>query len=204
MLRARFPRPSRPAPRALAFAVAANASFLFFAARPACAADAEPAHPEAPAVEVTIDSTREGTVLERRANRVRGWTYTVPPSYSATEQWETVCVAPCRIHVDPNTVFHVGGGQVSPSNQFVLPTGPGPHVVHVHAGPQFWYTASLISIGVGLVISTFGGVVVLNAPDGPTATEARQAGLGIMGTGAVVALAGLVGWLVSDSSVEVR
>jgi hypothetical protein len=151
-------------------------------------------------VDVVVASTRPGTVVERRANRVRGWSYTLPPVYTSTEQWETVCVAPCRIKVDPNNVFHAAG-DIAPSETFVLPPGPGPFRVRVDAGSKGWYTAGIWMVALGIGTAVFGTILALNASSDDR--QLRTAGLITTAAGAALSVSGLIAFLTSGSSVEV-
>jgi hypothetical protein len=187
---------------AVSFVALALALLATLTPRHVRAEEASP-HADASTVEFTADSTRAGTVIERRANRVRGWQYSVPPVYQATDQWETACVVPCRVRIDPNNVFHVGGGDVAPSGAFTLPAGPGPFHVRVDAGSHFLHTLGLSSVGVGLGTFVFGGFVYVNAGDGADARTTKNVGEAIVGAGLLVAAAGLVTWLVTESSVDV-
>lgn len=98
--------------------------------------EAPPPQTDAPeTITVKLDSNREGTLLERRANRVRGWQLTLPlPSYVVTEQWEPVCYAPCVVKLDANSMYSIGGASAASSSTFGLPRGHDPLVLHVHAG----------------------------------------------------------------------
>jgi hypothetical protein len=158
----------------------------------------EPAPPAAPPV--SIDSTRPFTVIERRANQVRGWNVTFPPVYVHTEQWEPVCAAPCTVPLDPNGVYRVGGGGVAPSAPFVLPHA-APLRLHVRAGSGFWHDAGVTTLLTGLATAITGGIVWGDAPSQTNQRATAIAGATMTGAGLVVLALGWVVWLTSGSVV---
>jgi hypothetical protein len=160
----------------------------------------EPAPPAAPTPPVLIDSTRPFTVIERRANEVRGWNVTFPPVYVHTEQWEPVCVAPCSAGLDPNGVYRVGGGGVAPSAPFVLPHA-APLRLHVHAGSGFWHDAGVSTVVAGLATAITGGIVWGSAPTQPNERATAIAGATTTGAGIVLLAVGAVMWLTTGSFV---
>jgi hypothetical protein len=151
---------------------------------------------------VTVDSTRAFTVLERRANRTMGWSLTLPfPSYNSGEQWEPVCVAPCELHLDPNGIYRVGGGDVGPSSPFVLPRGIDPLRLHIHAGSSFLHDGGIVLTVLG-VAAIVGGVLtvgVSTAESDPAA--ALRGGVAFFGPGLASVLIGTTLWLMNGSSV---
>ncbi len=160
----------------------------------------EPTPSTAPAPPVSIDSTRLFTVIEHRANEVRGWNVTFPPTYVHTEQWEPVCVAPCSVPLDPNGIYRVGGGGVAPSDSFVLPRS-APLRLHVRAGSRFWYDAGVDTFLVGLATAIAGGIVWGSAPSQKDEHATTIAGAATTGAGFAVLLLGAVMWLTSGSVV---
>jgi hypothetical protein len=160
----------------------------------------EPTPPAAAAPPVSIDSTRPFTVIERRANQVRGWNLTVPPIYVYTEQWEPVCVAPCSAPLDPNGVYRVGGGGVAPSAPFVLPHA-SPLRLHVHAGSGFWHDTGVVTFIAGIATAITGGAIWGSAPTQTNERQTAIAGASIAGAGLVLFTIGAVVWLASGSVV---
>jgi hypothetical protein len=187
-------------------------SVLFAASLPSLSAfadDAKPPGPEqvsAPAAPVTplvvVDSTRPFTVIEHRANQVNGWSLTLPfPAYVSTEQWEPVCVAPCQARLDPNGVFRVGGGGVAPSGTFVLPHGPDPLRLHVHAGSSFWHDGGIVLTVLGAA-SLLAGLATVGVSTAETDPEgALRAGIAFFVPGFVAMVLGTTLWLANGSSV---
>jgi hypothetical protein len=160
----------------------------------------EPASTAAPTPPVSIDSTRPFTVIERRANQVRGWNVTFPPVYVHTEQWEPVCAAPCSVPLDPNGVYRVGGGGVAPSGPFVLPHAPSLRL-HVHAGSGFWHDAGVSTAVAGLATAITGGIIWGSSPSQPNERATAIAGAATTGAGIVLLAVGAVMWLTTGSTV---
>jgi hypothetical protein len=160
----------------------------------------EPAPAAAPTLPVSIDSTRPFTVIERRANEVRGWNVTFPPIYVHTEQWEPVCAAPCFVALDPNGVYRVGGGGVAPSGPFVLPHA-APLRLHVRAGSGFWHDAGVSTVVAGLATAITGGIVWGSAPSQTNERATAIAGAATTGAGIVLLAIGAVMWLTTGSVV---
>jgi hypothetical protein len=172
---------------------------LLALAIPARARGDEAAPPPPAAPLVSIDSTRPFTVIERRANEIRGWNLSVPPIYVSTEQWETACVAPCLAPLDPNGVYRVGGGGVAASSPFVLPRTTPLHL-HVRAGSRFWHSAGFVTLIAGGVAMIAGGVVA-GSGSGADAHETTITGAGIAGAGLAVLVVGAAVWLTAASTV---
>jgi hypothetical protein len=167
---------------------------------PARALADEPTPSGAPTPAVSIDSTSPFTVIEHRANEVRGWNVTFPPTYVHTEQWEPVCVAPCSVHLDPNGVYRVGGGGVAPSGPFVLPQA-APLRLHVRAGSGFWHDAGVGTFVAGLATAIVGGAVWASAPSQTNEHQTVITGAAITGAGLAVLALGAIVWLASGSVV---
>jgi hypothetical protein len=156
-------------------------------------------------ITVKLDSNREGTVLERRANRVRGWQLTLPvPSYVVTEQWEPVCYAPCTVKLDANSMYSIGGGSAATSSTFGLPRGKDPLVLHVRAGSANTYTFGVVTTFFGIASILVGGAVALSTV---TDTEVsgtqnfRYSGLGLLGAGVVSTVVGVILWVANRTKV---
>jgi len=165
---------------------------------PAAAASA-PA--ESPAqVLVSIKSTREGTVVERRANHVKGWSLTLPfPAYTSTEQWEPVCVAPCAMRLDQNAIYKIDGVGVAPSSAFVLPRSPELLELRVHAGSKLWHDVGRGTTVLGVVTLIVGAAVAAGAS---TAADAGRTLLYVCTPGLALTAIGGVLWGVNGSSVR--
>lgn len=165
-----------------------------------------PPQPDAPeTITVKLDSNREGTLLERRANRVRGWQLTLPlPSYVVTEQWEPVCYAPCVVKLDANSMYSIGGASAASSSTFGLPRGRDPLVLHVHAGSSIAYTVGIVTAILGVASTLTGGAIALAAltDADPVATQSfRYSGFGLLASGVVATVVGVVLWVVNRTKV---
>ena len=174
---------------------------------PGAEAPAPPSQPPPPLVlpppVVTVDSTRPFTVLERRANRTSGWSLTLPfPSYNSGEQWEPICVAPCELHLDPNGVYRVGGGEVGPSSPFVLPRGrTDPLRLHIRAGSSFLHDGGIVLtvLGAAAIVGGVLSVGLSTAESDPAA--ALRGGVAFFVPGLASVLIGTTLWLMNGSSV---
>lgn len=194
----------------LAFAAVLVTESLAFADDPASPPPASPP-PASPAsdgtetITVKLDSNREGTLLERRANRVRGWQLTLPlPSYVVTEQWEPVCYAPCTVKLDANSMYSIGGASAASSALFGLPRGHDPLVLHVHAGSSVAYTVGIVTTILGVASTITGGAIALAAltNDDPVATQNfRYSGVGVLASGVVATVVGAILWAVNRTKV---
>lgn len=175
-------------------------------------ATSQPAPPPPPApagdtdtITVKLDSDRDGTLLERRANRVRGWQLTLPvPSYIVTEQWEPVCYAPCVAKLDANGMYSIGGASAATSSTFGLPRGHDPLLLHVHAGSATAYTVGVVTTIVGVLSVLSGGAIALSTVSATDVTAAqgfRYSGLGLLGTGVVATVVGVILWVANRTKV---
>jgi len=156
-------------------------------------------------VTVKLDSNREGTLLERRANRVRGWQLTLPvPSYVVSEQWEPVCYAPCVVKLDANSMYSIGGANAATSSTFGLPRGHDPLVLHVHAGSSTAYTIGEVTTIIGVLSVIAGGAIALSTvaeTDVAATQNFRYSGLGLIGSGLVATIVGVIVWVANRSKV---
>jgi hypothetical protein len=164
----------------------------------AAAAASARAEPPAPGL-VMIESTRAGTVVERRANHIRGWSLTVPfPAYATSEQWEPVCVVPCAMPLDRNAIYKIDGVGVAPSASFVLPRGPDPLKLRVNAASRLWHDVGVGATVIGVITVIVAGTIAASAS---TTKQAENTllfggapGVAVTGIGAVI-------WGVNDSRV---
>lgn len=156
-------------------------------------------------VTVKLDSNRDGTLLERRANRTRGWQLTLPvPSYIVTEQWEPVCYAPCVVKLDANSLYSIGGASAATSSTFGLPRGHDPLVLHVHAGSSTAYTVGVVTTFFGIVSTLVGGSIALSTvsqSDVVSTQNFRYSGLGLIGSGVVATVVGVIVWVANRTKV---
>ncbi len=194
--------------RALSLRVIFLAVALSGIAGVARADDAPPANPPDAAekrIDVSVDADGPGATIERRANTVEGWQTTLGiPVYSATQQWEPSCVAPCRVKLDPNSTYRATGDGVAASSTFTLPSGKGAVSLHVHTRSAFLHDAGIGLTTFGAIFTVVGGVSSLYAKN-ITSTDAeatvRGFGLTILITGAVFLAVGLPLWLGGKSVV---
>jgi hypothetical protein len=160
------------------------------------------AHAEAaPPGLVLIESTRAGTVVERRANHIKGWSLTLPfPAYVTSEQWEPVCVAPCAMHLDRNAIYKIDGVGVAPSSAFVLPRGPDPLQLRVKAASKLWHDTGVGATVIGVVTVIIAGTIAASAS---TAKQAEDTLLFVAAPGLAVTTIGAVLWGVNQSNVKI-
>ena len=137
---------------------------------------------------VHVESTRPNTVIERMVNRQMGFALTFPPVYTYNEQWETACVAPCEVQLDPNAIYRVSGGRVAASHRFLLPPGD-PLWVHVKAGSQSEHIAGIAMEILGLASMAAGAGVALGLTDVPVA---HSTGWTVLGAGALQVIIGAI------------
>jgi len=166
------------------------------------------AEEETETITVKLDSNRDGTLLERRANRTRGWQLTLPlPSYLITEQWEPVCYAPCTVKLDANGMYSIGGASAATSSTFGLPRGHEPLVLHVHAGSATAYAVGVVTTFLGIASVIAGGSIALSTVSDADigATQGfRYSGLGLTASGVVATVVGLILWVGNRTKVRME
>jgi hypothetical protein len=144
-------------------------------------------------VPVTIESTREDTVIERRVSTEEsygGFIFVLPyRGMSAT--WEQVCVTPCRTDLDRYSSYRVAGvNGITASSRFTLPQSQSDGGLHmdVDAGDALKDRVgkSLLAIGTAAVI--VGGSILVASTSFHHEDDARAAGF-ITGGAGIVALA---------------
>jgi hypothetical protein len=147
-----------------------------------------------------IESTRNGAVVERRANHIKGWSLTLPfPAYTTSEQWEPVCVVPCALHLDRNAIYRIDGVDVAPSSAFVLPRGPDPLKLRVKAASKLAHDAGVGTTLVGVISVIVAGTIAASAS---TARQAENTLLFVGAPGLAVTAVGAILWGVNRSSVR--
>jgi hypothetical protein len=179
----------------------AVAAWLALAPRIARAEENAAASGPAPAPGlVMIESTREGAMIERRANHIKGWSLTLPfPAYTKSEQWEPVCLVPCAMHLDRNAIYKIDGVGVAPSSPFVLPRGPDPLQLRVNAASRVWHDIGVGTTVIGVISVIVAGTI---AASSSTAKQAESTLLYIGAPGLAVTAIGAIVWGVNGSSVR--
>ena len=149
---------------------------------------------------VTIESTRVGAVVERRANQVKGWSLTLPfPAFTMTEQWEPVCVTPCAMRLERNAVYKVDGVGVASSAAFVLPRGPDALGLRVQAASKLGHDAGVGATVVGVVTVVIAAIVAGGAA---TTRQAEPRLLYIGAPGLAVTALGAILWGANGTHVR--
>jgi len=162
---------------------------------------------DAPQVMLVVEADDRGAIVERRANSVEGWQTTLGiPVYSATEQWEPVCVAPCRVWTSPTTAFRVTGRGIATSHDFVVPDTASDEVrLDIRTRSAFWHGVGQFMTIVGSVLVVAGGISTLYAPS-ITSTDAEQSlrsfGVSFLAGGVLMMGIGIPLWITQRSQVR--
>jgi hypothetical protein len=128
-------------------------------------------------------------------------------------RWDDVCVTPCGRPVNPNGIYRVGGGTISPSPSFHLSRPEGQVVLQARTGSKIkrWVGFGLGMGGVGA--AAIGGLLVAVAKDttntdnfGGTYTKntVRTEGIIYLIAGGILMLIGFPMFAMNNTSVDVR
>jgi hypothetical protein len=162
-------------------------------------------------VTVTVDSTREGTVLERRTSvKEELGAVVVIPFRAVDSTWEQVCVAPCEVDLDRFSSYRVSSQNgVSSSRAFTLPQRIDALQLHVDAGDLLAHRiGQTLTVG-GVSAMIVGGCLLAAASSFSHPNDARIAGgitggLGVAATAVGVPLTfGTVSHVDVDGSREI-
>lgn len=127
-------------------------------------------------------------------------------------QWRDICVAPCRVAVNPTGVFRVGGNTIRPSDSFNMPRPSGQVVIDAEVGSTVKHWVGIALIIGGVLDAGFGTLYYAAADDLATSssnttgmTKGSFQAVGIVGivTGVILLAIGIPLSL-SSTSVEVR
>ena len=156
-------------------------------------------------VTMIVDSDSDQAQIERRANVVEGWQTTLGiPIYTSTQQWEPVCVVPCKVQVSPHAAYRVSGRGVADSHEFVLPKGDEVHL-EIRARSAFWHGTGVALTVLGGVLGAVGGIstgVAGNITNTDAEATLRGFGVTFLVAGAVMLAAGIPLWITQQSSVR--
>jgi len=127
-------------------------------------------------------------------------------------QWRDICVAPCRVAVNPTGVFRVGGNTIRPSDSFNMPRPSGQVVIDAEVGSTVKHWVGIALIIGGVLDAGFGTLYYAAADDLATSssnttgmTKGYFQAVGIVGivTGVILLAIGIPLSL-SSTSVEVH
>jgi predicted permease len=127
-------------------------------------------------------------------------------------KWQDVCVAPCRVPVNPAGLYRIGGGTIRPSDTFNMPRPAGQVVVRTEVGSnvKHWVGIALI---IGGVVDAAAGGIYYSSASSLANSSSNTAGMskdyfqavGIVGIiSGVILLAVGIPLAMSSTSVEVR
>jgi len=168
---------------------------------PVAAAEAPAAAPPPPTVAeaqpgplVHLESNSPGTTLQQRHDR--GVVHTV---------WQTVCTAPCDLHLDSEAFYRISGREIPTSWTFSLPRETGEVRINAKSGQKgkYWLGAALSLIALpnlGSAAIFFFGPAKTNKD----ATSFLVLGIGFTAVAAVLLGIGLPKWYANRTSVEMQ
>jgi hypothetical protein len=146
-----------------------------------------------------------GPVVILRADNPRARLQTQGPL-----KWTDVCMAPCRVPVNPSLAYRIGGGPIRPSETFNLPRQSGSVVIDTHVGStvKHWVGLALILVG---ALDILGGALSykyasdLSSSNSGIGSKEYYQTTGVTGmiTGVVLIAIGIP-FSLSSTSVEVR
>lgn len=148
----------------------------------------EPAAPAPSQVWVTLEADSPEASLEVRE----------------VGEWKTVCGGPCRIAVDRDAAYRIGGAQVTPSAVFHLPPTGDAFRLGVHAGSLGSAQAAPRLMFSGIAVALVGGILLGEEASHPRPDAGVEAAAGaLLGVGvAALTLAGIL-WHYGPSRVVV-
>ncbi len=148
-------------------------------------------------VTVDIDSTRAGTVVERRISLSEtGGAYFFLPYHSTESTWEQVCVTPCSVDLDRFSTYRVGkvNGNLA-SRSFTLPQMADRFQLKIEPGSALGNRVGASASAIGLVGLIVGAGLIGGQKLFTDESAARTAGfisgaagLVLLGVGSPVAL----------------
>ncbi len=156
-------------------------------------------------VTVIVDADDDQAQIQRRANTVEGWQTTLGiPIFTSTEQWEPVCVAPCKVQLSPHATYRVSGRGVADSHDFVLPKGDELRL-EVRARSAFWHGAGVGLTVLGGMLTAVGGIstsVAGNITSTDAEATVRSFGVTFLVAGVVMLATGVPLWITQRSAVR--
>jgi hypothetical protein len=127
-------------------------------------------------------------------------------------QWRDVCVAPCRVPVNPQGTYRIGGGTIRASDSFTMPRPSGQVVIDAQVGSKIKHWVGIALIIGGVVDGAFGTIYYATASD-LASSSSNTTGLG-KGYFQTVGIVGIVTGLIllgvgiplsaSSTSVEIH
>ena len=141
-------------------------------------------------IRLQVESNRPGAVVERRAStREETGVFIILPWKSTEKVWEPVCVAPCRIDVDPYATYRISGQNgISGSGEFTLPQKSDALKLNIDTGDRRGHVVGQALTAGGTVALIVGGLLLATASKFSNESEARIAG-GITGGVGLAAMA---------------